>query len=116
MPDSTEDGKLRPEEPAYPESPTQPTAAESPHAADGAVLLARIRAVGSVPADLAASTIAAASRAAGQIDRQLIEVAVPGGTRRMLALGWAEGAAPDPGQHPSAPPRQLSPVQLLTWA
>jgi hypothetical protein len=28
----------------------------------------------------------------------------------------AQGAAPDPGQHPSAPPRQLSPVQLLTWA
>jgi biotin operon repressor len=116
MPDSTEDRKLLPEEPASPESLTQPTAAESPHTADGAVLLARIRAVGSTSADKAASTIAAASRAAGQIDRQLIEVAVPGGTRRILALGWAEGAAPDPGQHPSASPRQLSPVQLLTWA
>jgi biotin operon repressor len=80
------------------------------------MLLARIRAVGSSPANVAASTVAAASRAAGQVDRQLIEVAVPGGTRRILALGWAEGAAPDPGQHPSAPPRQLSPVQLLTWA
>jgi biotin operon repressor len=116
MPDSTGDRKLLPEEPAHPESLTQPTADESPHAPDGAVLLARIRAVGSTPADVAASTIAAASRAAGQIDRQLIEVAVPGGTHRILALGWAEGAAADPGQHPSAPPRQLSPVQLLTWA
>lgn len=116
MPDSTGDRKLLPEEPAYPESLTQPAAAESPHAADGAVLLARIRAVGSTPADVAASTIAAAARAAGQTDRQLIEVAVPGATRRILALGWAEGAAPDPGQHPSSPPRQLSPVQLLTWA
>lgn len=116
MPDSTGDRKLLPEEPADSESLTQPTAAESLHAADGAVLLARIRAVGSTPADEAASTIAAASRAAGQIDRQLIEVAIPGGTRRILALGWAEGAAADPGQHPSAPPRQLSPVQLLTWA
>ena len=80
------------------------------------MLLARIRAVGSTSADVAASTIAAAARAAGQIDRQLTEVAVPGGTRRILALGWVEGAAPDPGRHPSAPPRQLSPVQLLTWA
>jgi biotin operon repressor len=116
MPDSTGDRKLLPEEPASPQSLTQPTAAESVHTADGAVLLARIRAVGSTPADVAASTIAAAARAAGQIDRQLIEVAIPGGTRQMLALGWAEGAAPDPGQHPSASPRQLSPVQLLTWA
>jgi hypothetical protein len=116
MPDSTGDRKLFPEEPADPESLAQPTAAESPHAADGAVLLARIRAAGNTPADVATGTIAAAAAAAGQIDRQLIEVAVPGGTRRILVLGWAEGAAPDPGQHPSAPPRQLSPVQLLTWA
>jgi biotin operon repressor len=116
MADSTGDRKLLPEEPAYSENLTQPTAAEPPYAAEGAVLLARIRAVGSTPADVAASAIAAASRAAGQIDRQLIEVAVPGGARRILALGWAEGAAADPGQHPSATPRQLSPVQLLTWA
>lgn len=116
MPDNTEDRKLLPQEPAQPQSLPQPTAAESSHAAAGAVLLARIRAVGSTPADVAASTITAASRAAGQIDRQLIEVVVPGGTRRILALGWAEGAAPDPGQHPSAPPWKLSPVQLLTWA
>jgi hypothetical protein len=116
MPDSTGERKLLSEEPAYPESLTQSAAAELPHASDGAVLLARIRAVGTTSADVAASTIAAASRAAAQIDRQLIEVADPGGTRRMLALGWAEGAAPDPGQHPSVQPRQLSPVQLLTWA
>src|ERR1700735_1594414 len=81
MPDSTMDRKLVPEEPASPQSLTQPTAAESVHTADGAVLLARIRAVGSTPADVAASTLAAAARAAGQIDRQLIEVAVPGRTR-----------------------------------
>jgi len=37
-------------------------------------------------------------------------------TKTVLVLGWAEGAAPDPGHHPSAPPRQLAPVQLLTWA
>src|SRR5260370_31865702 len=115
MPDSTGDRKLLPEEPASPQILTQPTAAESPHTADGAVLLARIRAVGSTPADVAASMIAAAARAAGQIDRQLIEVAVPGGTRQILALGWAEGAGPHPGHQPPPAPPPPAPRPPLTW-
>src|SRR5260370_34099236 len=102
MPDSTGDRKLRPEEPASPQSLTQPTAAESPHTADGAVLLARIRAVGGTPADVAASMIAAAARAAGQIDRQLIEVAAPGGTPHQLGPGAAERPAPHPQPAPHA--------------
>lgn len=85
-------------------------------AAEGAMLLARIRAVGSTSASVAAGAISAAATAASLIDRQLIEVTDPGGTGRILALGWAEGAAADPGQHPSSPPRRLAPVQLLTWA
>jgi hypothetical protein len=80
------------------------------------MLLAQIRTGGSASADVAAGAISAAVTAASLIDRQLIEVTGPGGTRRILALGWAEGAAPDPGQHPSSPPRQLAPVQILTWA
>jgi len=86
----------------------------SPYDPDAALLLARIRAAGSAPAEVAASTAAAAARAAAQVDRELIEVAVPGGAQRILTLGWGEGAAPDPGRHPSALPRQLPPVPLLT--
>src|SRR6185437_4160721 len=88
----------------------------SPYDPDAALLLARIRAAGSAPAEVAASTAAAAARAAAQVDRELIEVAVPGGAQRILTLGWGEGAAPDPGRHPSALPRQLPPVPLLTLA
>ncbi|HEY2265347.1 MAG TPA: hypothetical protein VGI96_22170 [Streptosporangiaceae bacterium] len=88
----------------------------SPHAPDAALLLARIRAADSASAEVAASTAVAAARAAAQVDRELIEVAVPGGAQRILTLGWAGGAAPDPGQHPSALPRHLPPVPLLTLA
>src|SRR5260370_6956851 len=102
MPDSTGDRKLRPEEPASPQSLTQPTAAESPHTADGAVLLARIRAVGGTPADVAASMIAAAARAAGQIDRQLIEVPLPGRTPQIPPPRRPQRPAPAP--RPPPPP------------
>ena len=88
----------------------------SPYDPGAALLLARIRAAGSASAEVAASTAAAAARAAAQVDRELIEVAVPGGAQRILTLGWGEGAAPDPGRHPSALPRQLPPVPLLTLA
>jgi biotin operon repressor len=60
--------------------------------------------------------MASASVAAALIDRQLLEITDPDGAERALALGWADGAAPDPDHHPSAPPRGLSAVPLLVWA
>jgi biotin operon repressor len=116
MPDSQKEEEPPAGHPVSQEGLAQAARGSTPQAAEGAMLLARIRAVGSTSARVAAEVTSAAATAAGLIDRQLIEVADPGGMRRILELGWAEGAAPDPGHHPSSPPRQLAPVQLLTWA
>jgi len=59
----------------------------SPYDPDAALLLARIRAAGSASAEVAASTAAAAARAAEQVDRELIEVAVPGELPRVFRTG-----------------------------
>lgn len=88
----------------------------SPPTEAGALMLARIRAVGTAPAAMPADALLSASTAAALIDRQLIEITGHGTTGRTLALGWAEGAAPDPDRHPSAPPRRLPAVPLLVWA
>jgi hypothetical protein len=82
----------------------------------GAILLARIRAVGSASANVPVDVLAAATVAAAAVDRRLVEVTHPAGSDRVLVLGWAEGTGPDADQHPSAPPRQLSPVPCLVWA
>jgi biotin operon repressor len=93
-----------------------PGTPEPPGTADGALVLARIRAAGTTPATVPADVLAAASSAASLVDRQLVEVTAAGGTERVLSLGWADGAAPDPDHHPSAPPRRLPAVPLLVWA
>ena len=80
-----------------------------------AELLARMRAVGATPAHLPHGVVAAAATAAAAADRQLIEVDDPSGAGRFFVLGWADGAAPDHTQHPSAQPRTLSPVPYLVW-
>jgi hypothetical protein len=116
MPDSPQEEELPAGYPAPREGLAQAARGSTLQAAEGVMLLARIRAVGSTSASVAAGAISAAATAASLVDRQLIEVTDPGRTRRILALGWADGAAPDAGHHPSAPPRQLAPVQLLTWA
>jgi biotin operon repressor len=89
---------------------------EAPGSADGALLLARLRAADTAPAAVPGEVLAAASAAASLVDRQLVEVASPGGAGRVLALGWADGTAPDPDQHPSASPRRLPAAHLLVWA
>jgi hypothetical protein len=116
MPDSHKGEEPPAGYPAPQEGLAQAARVSTPQAAEGAMLLARIRAVGSTSASVATGAISAAADIASRIDRKLIEVTDPGATRPVLVLGWAEGAAPDPGHHPSAPPRQLAPVQLLTWA
>jgi biotin operon repressor len=93
-----------------------PGTPDSPGIADGALVLARIRAAGTTPATVPADVLMAASSAASLVDRQLVEVTGAGGTEQVLALGWADGAAPDPDHHPSAPPRRLPAVHLLVWA
>lgn len=85
-------------------------------AAAGALLLARIRAQGYAPAGTSAGTAKAASAAAALVDRKLLEISDPAGNGRVFVLAWADGAAPDPDQHPSAPPRRLSMVPNLVWA
>lgn len=115
MPDNQEARELPAGHLELPASPAQAATTGTTHAAEGAMLLARIRAAGSASAIVAAGTMANAAMAADLIDRQLVEISHPR-TPRILTLGWAEGAAPDPGQHPSAAPRRLAPVQLLTWA
>jgi hypothetical protein len=46
----------------------------------------------------------------------LLEISDRADTSRVLVLGWADGAAPDPEQHPSAPLWRLPPVPHLAWA
>jgi hypothetical protein len=116
MPDRPGDKESGPESPPHFESLTTSSHPGSGQAVEGAMLLARIRASGTASASVAAGTVTAASAAAGLVDRQLIEVPGADGAHRILVLGWTEGASPDPDQHPSAPPRRLTPVQLLTWA
>lgn len=116
MPGNPQGREQRVEYPVVSADPAQSSMVGAAQATEGAILLARIRAAGSTSANVAAGVMADAASAAGLIDRQLVEVIDPSGTRRVLALGWAGGAAPDPDQHPSAPPRRLGPVQLLTWA
>ncbi|SCL29827.1 hypothetical protein GA0070615_1521 [Micromonospora aurantiaca] len=87
---------------------------DGPHAS--IVLMARIRATGVAPAQVSSEVVAAAAVAAAAVDRQLVEVVSPTGARREFVLGWTQGAAPDPTQHPSAPPRTLSAVPYLVWA
>jgi hypothetical protein len=114
-------GRDASEPPAQPEERDDPGgslpgAPEAPGIAEGALLLARLRASGIAPAAVSAEVLAGASAAASLVDRQLVEVTRPGGTGRVLALGWADGAAPDPDQHPSVSPRRLPAVHLLVWA
>ncbi|MEV6445097.1 hypothetical protein [Amycolatopsis sp. NPDC051716] len=81
----------------------------------GALILAQIRAVGHAPATASADALMSASAAATQVDRRLIEISRRSDARRRLVLGWADGAGPDPDQHPSAPPSRLSPIPYLVW-
>jgi hypothetical protein len=81
-----------------------------------ATLIARIRAAGAASAQVPSGVVAAAASAAAAIDRQILEIANPAGSGRQFVLGWANGAAPDPTQHPSGPPRTLSAVPYLVWA
>jgi hypothetical protein len=92
------------------------TAMPSRSVAAGALILARIRAVGYAPATVPTDVLLSASAAAALVDRQLIEISNQTSTRRILLLGWADGATPDPEQHPSAPPLRLQPVPHLVWA
>jgi hypothetical protein len=80
------------------------------------LLLASIRAIGYATSTASADTLRAASSAAGTIDRCLAEINGRTGDERIIVLGWAAGAAPDPDQHRSSPPRRLSGVPYLVWA
>lgn len=85
-------------------------------AAEGALILARIRATGWAEADKPGFVLAAASAAAALVDRRLVEVSDRTAGQRVLVLGWADGAGPTPDLHPSAPASRLSPVPNLAWA
>jgi len=93
-----------------------PAVVQSSSAAAGALILARIRAVGYAPATMPTDALLSASAAAALVDRQLIEISDRADTRRVLVLGWADGAAPDPDQHSSAPAWRLPAVPHLVWA
>jgi hypothetical protein len=80
-----------------------------------AVLIARIRAQGYASAVAPAAVKAAAAAAAASVDRKLVEISDPG-RGQVFVLGWADGAAPSPDQHPSAPPRRLAAVPSLVFA
>jgi hypothetical protein len=106
------------DQPAESGKPAEDTlaATPSPSVPAGALILARIRAVGYAPAAMPADALLSASAAAAFVDRQLIEISDHTSTRRILLLGWADGATPDPELHPSAPPPRLQPVPHLVWA
>jgi hypothetical protein len=84
--------------------------------APGALILARIRAVGQAPTTGRADALMSASAAAARVDRRLIEISDHSRKSRNLILGWADGAGPAPDQHLSAPPRRLSTIPHLVWA
>jgi hypothetical protein len=118
---AAQDGTAAGADRAQPERPGGPVldVAETPESSgvtDGALVLARIRAAGTTPANVPADVMMAASSAASLVDRQLVEITGLSGTERVLALGWADGAASNPDHHPSAPPRRLAAVPLLVWA
>lgn len=81
-----------------------------------ALLLASIRAVGYAANTASADTLRAAASAVGTLDRRLAEINGRAGDERIVVLGWAPGAAPDPDRHRSSPPRRLSGVPYLVWA
>src|SRR5690349_8231181 len=96
--------------------PAQHEAGADPVDTAAAILLARIRAQGHASADVPAVVKAAASAAAAAVDRKLVEITDLEGRRRVSVLGWADGTAPAPDQHPSAPPRRLGVVPSLVLA
>lgn len=81
---------------------------------EAAVTLARIRATGEAPV-VKDAVLAHAAEVAGVVDRELIELSDAPGLRR-LVLGWAAGAGPDPGRHPSARPKTIPPIAYVVWA
>lgn len=88
---------------------------ESAEPDPGALLLAHVRAIGHVDGSVAASTLSRAMTAAAAADRRLGELTQANG-RTILVRGWLDGAAPNPGLHPSGPPKTLPPVANLVWA
>jgi hypothetical protein len=84
--------------------------------AAGALTLARIRATGQASAVARQDELVSAATAAAHIDRQLLEVRDASSGTTTVVLGWADGAGPDPDQHPSAPPPRLPVVPHLVWA
>ena len=113
MPDGTagqdaESGRAGPQ-------PESHEAGSDPADTAAAVLIARIRAQGRAPAGAPAAVKAAAAAAAAAVDRKLVEISDPEGGQ-VCVLGWADGAAPAPDQHPSAPPRRLAVVPSLVFA
>lgn len=90
--------------------------AGTPSVTAEALLLARIRAVGYAPSTVGEGTLQAAARVAAAMDRRPIETGDQRVGERIVVLGWADGASPDPDRHPSASPRHLPGVPYLVWA
>jgi hypothetical protein len=81
-----------------------------------ALLLAAIRATGSVMAPSGEAVLADTAHAAAASGRALLQFPVSGHGRARLRLGWPVGSAPDPERLGPQPPPALSPVATLVWA